>query len=141
MTGGYDDSDDENGSDEEPDGDEEPTERSARPAVKFSDKPLGVVFVKSYAAAIDGNGNEGETLALACMKLVTLGWSSLTKKERAAIDGDGKHKKGVTTLSGAIEDARKAAAAKAKKRAEKAAKAAAAEAPAEAPSAEAPAGE
>ncbi len=134
MTGGYDGDGEENGSDEEPDSDEEPTEKAARPALKFADRPLGVVFVKAYAAAMDGNGNEGETLALACMKLVTLGWSSLTKKERAAIDGDGKHKKGVTTLSGAIEDARKAAAAKAKKRAEKAAKAA--EKPAEAPAAE-----
>jgi hypothetical protein len=139
MTGGYD--GEENDSDEESGDDEEPTEKAARPAVKFSDKPLGVVFVKSYAAAIDGNGNEGETLALACMKLVTLGWSSLTKKERAAIDGDGKHKKGVATLSGAIEDARKAAAAKAKKRAEKAAKAAAAEAPAEETAAESAAAE
>lgn len=138
MTGGYDDSDDENGSDEEPDSDEEPTEKKPRQIAKFTDKPLGVVFVKAYEAGLNGKANASETLALACMKLVACGWNSLTKKEKAAIEGDKNHP-GVTTLSGAIEDARKAAAAKAKKRAEKAAKAA--EKPAEAPAAEVIAGE
>ena len=87
-----------------------------RSPVQFAEKPLGARFADEYAEGLNNKGNAHETLALACMKLASKGWASLNKREKDAI-------KGVASLYGAVEDARKKAAEKAKKAAEARAKA------------------
>ncbi len=116
-----DDRDDEGGGERSGGGNGERTERESpdavtgsgtpRVPVQFAEKPLGARFATAYGEGLNNKGNQHETLALACMKLASIGWASLNKREKDAI-------KGVASLYGAVEDARKKAAEKAKKVAE-----------------------
>lgn len=93
-----------------------------KPAVKFANKPVGGRFVSEYETSLDGKGNRAESLILIGMKLASSGYASLTPAEREAVAN-------VKSLKDALDAARKADTARAKKRAEKRAANAAASTP------------
>ena len=86
--------------------------------MKFADKPVSKGFVAAYEDALDGKPSKTEALILAGLKLASTGYGSLSRIEKELVSG-------IPSLKTALDAAKKADTARAKKRAEKAAQAAA----------------